>query len=183
MSLVTLLYIGGAGVVILALLVQNCRLLCCLKKGYRMSDARGNTIILLRGKVSPFCFFRIIVMSVEDYEQNRNFILTHEQEHIRLLHYLDLVVLAATCVVQWFNPFVWLLGKHLKSIHEYEADEAVINRGVDAKQYQKFLVAKVVGERMQLLANNLRQGSLKSRIVMMNQKESSRWKLLNLNYS
>lgn len=177
-SLVYYLYLGGAVVVTLVLLLQFCRLLYSLRKGIRMADDRGNTIVLLRGKVSPFCFFRTIVMSVDDYDHNRNFILTHEQEHIRLLHYLDLLIFVMTSILQWFNPFVWLLGKDLKAIHEYEVDKAVIHRGVDAIQYQKFLVHKAVGNRLQLFANNLTRGPLKSRIIMINQKKSSRWMML-----
>lgn len=177
-TIVTLFYLGGAGIVALVLMVQTCRLLCSLRKGIRMADDRGNIVILLKGKVSPFCFFHTIVMSVEDYEKNRYLILTHEQEHIRLRHYLDLVMLAATSVVQWFNPFIWVLGKELKTIHEYEVDEAIVSKGVDAIQYQKFLVVKATGNRLQLFANNLHQGSLKSRIIMMNQKKSSKWMAL-----
>lgn len=177
-AIVTLFYLGGTGIVALFLSVQTCRLLCCLRKGIRVGDGRGNTIILLRGKISPFCFFHNIVMGVEDYEKNRYFILAHEQEHIRLQHHLDLLLLAVTCVVQWFNPFVWLLGKKLKMLHEYEVDEAVVNQGVDTVQYQKFLVVKAAGSRLQLFANNLHQGSLKSRIIMMNQKKSSKWMAL-----
>ncbi len=179
-SIITYLYLGGAVFVFFGLLIQIWRMLYALRNGNRLADGRGNTIVLLNGKVSPFCFFRTIVMSVDDYEKNRLFILMHEQEHIRLLHYWDLVVLAVATIVQWFNPFVWLLGKKLKAIHEYEVDEAVINKGVDTTQYQKFLVFKAVGNRLQLFANNLNQGSLKSRIIMMNQKKSSRWRMLKV---
>ena len=81
-------------------------------------------------------------------------------------------------VVQWFNPFAWLLGRELKAIHEYEADEAVICQGIDAKQYQQLLVIKAVGNRLQLLANTLNHGSLKKRINMMQQQKSNRWRML-----
>ena len=117
-------------------------------------------------------------MSRNDYEQNRTFILTHEQEHIRLHHYADLTIITLATAMQWFNPFAWLLAKELKAIHEYEADEAVINKGIDATQYQKFLVVRAVGNRLQPFANNLNRGSLKQRIIMMNRKKSNRWMML-----
>ena len=117
-------------------------------------------------------------MSRNDYEQNRTFILTHEQEHIRLHHYADLTTITLANALQWFNPFAWLLAKELKTIHEYEADEAVINKGIDATQYQKFLVVRAVGNRLQPFANNLNRGSLKQRIIMMNRKKSNRWMML-----
>ena len=117
-------------------------------------------------------------MSVEDYENHRRNILTHEQEHIRMYHSYDLLLLQVVKVLQWFNPFVWLLENDLKALHEYQADEAVINQGIDAKQYQQLLVVKAVGNRLQPFANNLRRGSLKKRIIMMYQKKSNRWMML-----
>lgn len=44
---------------------------------------------------------------------------------------------------QWFNPASWLLKQELQNIHEYEADETVIEKGVDAKQYQLLLIKKL----------------------------------------
>lgn len=174
----TMVYLTGVFVVVFVAIVQSVGLMRNLRYGTHIEDGQGNTIVLHTGKVSPYCFFRYIVMSVDDYEHYRQFILTHEQEHIRLHHYVDLVILAIATALQWFNPFIWILGKELKAIHEYEADEAVINQGIDATQYQKFLVVKAVGNRLQLFANNLNRGSLKSRILMMNQKKSSRWMLV-----
>lgn len=172
------IYLLGVIGVMLVVGIQTIRLMLSLRHGVHFDDNQGNTIILQAGQVSPFCFFHYIVMSVSDYDHYRQFILTHEQEHIRLRHYVDLLVLAVATAVQWFNPFVWILGKELKAIHEYEADEAVINKGIDATQYQRFLVVKAVGHRLQLFANNLNRGSLKSRIVMMNHPRSSRWMML-----
>ena len=177
-DVVTGIYLLGVLGVVLVVGIQTVRLVLSLRHGARFDDNQGNTIVLQAGQVSPFCFFHYIVMSVSDYDHYRQFILTHEQEHIRLRHYVDLLVLAVVMAVQWFNPFVWILGKELKAIHEYEADEAVIGKGIDATQYQRFLVLKAVGHRLQLFANNLNRGSLKGRIVMMNQPRSSRWMML-----
>jgi hypothetical protein len=117
-------------------------------------------------------------MSVKDYETSRQYILTHEQEHIRLGHTYDLLLLQCMKTLMWFNPFIWFLSRDLKAVHEYEADQAVINHGIDAKSYQQLLVMKVVGNRLQPFTNNLNHGSLKKRIVMMYQKPSNRWLML-----
>ena len=77
--------------------------------------------------------------------------------------------------VQWFNPFVYLLGRDLKALHEYEADEAVLSFGIDAKTYQLLLVTKAVGSRLQTVCNNLSHHSLKKRIKMMHKNKSDRW--------
>ena len=76
------------------------------------------------------------------------------------------------------GTFVWFICRDLKSVHEYEADQAVINQGIDAKSYQQLLVMKVVGNRLQPFTNNLNHGSLKKRITMMYKKKSNRWLML-----
>ena len=172
------IYTIGVVAIFFITVVQTASLIQRLRKCEHIADNSGNTIVLTDYAISPFCFFHYIVMSRDDYANNRDFILTHEQEHIRLRHYIDLVVLQVATIIQWFNPFVWLIGKNLKTIHEFEVDEAVLNKGIDATQYQQFLVIKAVGNRLQPFANNLNKESLKRRIIMMNQKKSNRWMML-----
>ena len=177
-DIITCIYTIGVVAIFFITVVQTASLIQRLRKCEHIADNSGNTIVLTDYAISPFCFFHYIVMSRDDYANNRGFILTHEQEHIRLHHYIDLVVLQVATIIQWFNPFVWLIGKNLKTIHEFEVDEAVLNKGIDATQYQKFLVVKAVGNRLQPFANNLNKESLKRRIIMMNQKKSNRWMML-----
>ena len=177
-DIIICIYIIGVVAIFTMTVVQTASLILRLRKCEQIADNRGNTIVLTDYTISPFCFFHYIVMSRDDYANNRGFILTHEQEHIRLRHYIDLIILQVATIIQWFNPFVWLIGKNLKAIHEFEVDEAVLNKGIDATQYQKFLVVKAVGNRLQPFANNLNKESLKRRIIMMNQKRSNRWMML-----
>ena len=172
------IYIIGVVAIFFMTVVQTVRLTKQLRQCEHITDNRGNTIVLTDCATSPFCLFHYIVMSRDDYANNRSFILTHEQEHIRLRHSIDLIILQIATIIQWFNPFVWLIGKNLKAIHEFEVDEAVLNKGIDATQYQQFLVVKAVGNRLQPFANNLNKESLKRRIIMMNQKRSNRWMML-----
>ena len=172
------IYIIGVVAIFFMTVVQTVRLTKQLRQCEHITDNRGNTIVLTDCATSPFCLFHYIVMSRDDYANNRSFILTHEQEHIRLGHCIDLIILQVATIIQWFNPFVWLIGKNLKAIHEFEVDEAVLNKGIDATQYQKFLVVKAVGNRLQPFANNLNKESLKRRIIMMNQKKSNKWMML-----
>lgn len=171
-------YLAGVAVMMIITIIQVVNLVRLMRKGMRQTDEQGNTIILIHGDIPPFSIFKYIVMSVKDYETGRLYILTHEQEHIGLGHSYDLLLIQVLKIIQWFNPFVWFISRDLKTIHEYEADQAVINQGIDAKQYQLFLVKKVVGNRLQPFTNNLNHGSLKKRIAMMYQKKSNRWLML-----
>ena len=175
--LICIYTLGGVAMLSLTA-IQTMSLMLRLRRCEHITDNKGNVIVLTDYATSPFCLFHYIVMSHDDYANNRCFVLTHEQEHIRLRHYIDLIILQFAIILQWFNPFVWLIGKNLKAIHEFEVDEAVLNKGIDATQYQQFLVIKAVGNRLQPFANNLNKESLKRRIIMMNQKKSNRWMML-----
>ena len=175
--LICIYTLGGVAMLSLTA-IQTMSLMLRLRRCEHITDNKGNVIVLTDYATSPFCLFHYIVMSHDDYANNRCFVLTHEQEHIRLRHYIDLIILQFATIIQWFNPFVWLIGKNLKAIHEFEVDEAVLNKGINATQYQQFLVIKAVGNRLQPFANNLNKESLKRRIIMMNQKKSNRWMML-----
>ncbi len=73
------------------------------------------------------------------------------------------------------HPAMWLLRRELRAIHEYEADEAVLDSGVDARSYQMLLIKKAAGGRWYSIANSFNHSKLKNRITMMLRKKSSRW--------
>ena len=79
-------YMAGAAVMIIITIVQVVSLMRFMRGGLRHTDTQGNTVILLKGDFPPFSIFRYIVMSVNDYEYSRKYILAHEQAHIRLGH-------------------------------------------------------------------------------------------------
>lgn len=154
---------------------QLFRLFKEIKGGVHTKDELGNTIVIHGGNFAPYSFLHYIIINASDYEHLRQPILAHEQAHIRLGHTYDLLLLEAVKALQWFNPFVYLLGRDLKAVHEYEADNAVLNFGIDAKTYQLLLVTKAVGSRLQTVCNNLSHHSLKKRIKMMHKNNSNRW--------
>ena len=135
----------------------------------------GILLFTHRKQIAPFSWMKCIVLSEKDREEGGDAILTHERAHIRNYHSWDLL-LADVCVFfQWFNPAAWLLKQELQNIHEYEADEWVINQGIDAKKYQLLLIKKAVGARLYSIANSLNHSSLKKRIAMMIKKKSNPW--------
>ncbi|MBR2457918.1 MAG: M56 family metallopeptidase [Bacteroidaceae bacterium] len=144
-----------------------------IRHGIKTRDKYGNSIIIRGGNFAPYSFFRHIVMSAKDYENSRHPILTHEQAHIRLGHSWDILLLESVCTLQWFNPLVWMLARDLRAVHEYEADKAVLDLGIDATRYQQLLVIKAFGTRLQSVTNSLSHGSLKDRIIMMKKTKSS----------
>ena len=116
-------------------------------------------------------------------EESGEEILTHEMAHIRARHSVDMLICSFCVILQWFNHAVWLLKQELENIHEYEADESVINHGIDAKHYQLFLIKKAVGsQRFTSMANRFNHSKLKKRITMMLKRKSNPWARLKYLY-
>ncbi len=133
-------------------------------------------------EVAPFSWMKNIVISKNDLEENGDAILTHERAHIRNRHSWDLLLAEGCIFFQWFNPAAWLLKQELQTIHEYEADEWVIENGIDAKTYQLLIIKKAVGARLYSIANSFNHSSLKKRITMMIKKKSNPWARLKYLY-
>ena len=131
----------------------------------------------------PFSWMHSVVMWEGDLEGDAGeAILMHEKAHVLYGHSYDTLLMLAVEAVQWFNPVVWMMEMDLRCIHEYQADEYVLNHGVNAKNYQLYLIKKAVGSRLQSFANGLNQSTLKKRIAMMCNKKSTKWAVLKYMY-
>ncbi|MBO7538488.1 MAG: TonB family protein [Prevotella sp.] len=140
------------------------------------------TMICVTGNaaLAPFSWMHYIVMNRSDYETRDAAILTHERGHIRLHHSWDLILVDLLTAFQWFNPAMWMLRSDLRTIHEYEADGAVLSQGINARQYQYLLITKAGGIGGYSLANGITHSALKNRIHMMLHTKSPRRSLLKL---
>lgn len=169
------IYIIGVALFLVGEICSLVRLHRLISGKYSVTTAEGIKIVVIDDDVAPFSWFNNIVISRSDYESGRSEILIHEKAHIARRHSLDIMLCNMLLIFQWFNPAAWLLRRELQNIHEYEADEAVIQSGADASEYQLLLIRKAVGERLFSMANNLNHNSLKKRITMMLIKKSNPW--------
>ena len=181
-ALMLLVYIGGILFFVLRHLWSLGRMVRLLRASRRETLKGGITLFVHREKAAPFSWMNMIAVSEEDLEENRNAILTHERAHIKNCHSWDLLLAEVCIFFQWFNPAAWLLKQELQTIHEYEADEWVINNGIDAKTYQLLIIKKAVGARLYSIANSFNHSSLKKRITMMIKKKSNPWARLKYLY-
>lgn len=169
------IYIIGVALFLVGEICALVRLHRLISGKYSVTTAEGIKIVVIDDDVAPFSWFNNIVINRSDYESGRSEILIHEKAHIARRHSLDIMLCNMLLIFQWFNPAAWLLRRELQNIHEYEADEAVIQSGADASEYQLLLIRKAVGERLFSMANNLNHNSLKKRITMMLIKKSNPW--------
>ena len=181
-QVVLLVYLAG----ILFLVCRNIYSLICLFRlvhsGKHEKLEKGVTLVVHNQEIAPFSWMKYIVISRKDLEENGREILIHEMAHIHHRHLVDLLVADICIFFQWFNPGAWLLKQELQNIHEYEADETVINEGVNAKEYQLLLIKKAVGTRLYSMANSFNHSKLKKRITMMLKEKSNPWARLKYLY-
>ena len=181
-QIVLLVYWAG----ILFLACRNIYSLICLFRlvhsGKHEKLEKGVTLVVHNQEIVPFSWMKYIVISRKDLEENGREILIHEMAHIHHRHSVDLLVADICIFFQWFNPGAWLLKQELQNIHEYEADETVINEGVNAKEYQLLLIKKAVGTRLYSMANSFNHSKLKKRITMMLKEKSNPWARLKYLY-
>ena len=181
-QVVLLVYLAG----ILFLACRNIYSLICLFRlihsGKHEKLEKGVTLVVHNQEIAPFSWMKYIVISRKDLEENGREILIHEMAHIHHRHSVDLLVADICIFFQWFNPSAWLLKQGLQNVHEYEADETVINEGVNAKEYQLLLIKKAVGTRLYSMANSFNHSKLKKRITMMLKEKSNPWARLKYLY-
>lgn len=178
---VTLAFIYGVGalVTLIWLSLSTCRLIQLIRTSEKKQF--GNYVLVIpQQPTASFSWGKYIVISAADYSQQSEEILLHETMHLRNHHTLDLLFMQIFLLVYWFNPVVWLLKRELQEVHEFEADNGVINTGIDATKYQLLLVKKAVGTRLYSMANGFDHSKLKNRIGMMLKKRSNGWVRLRM---
>ncbi len=174
-------FVAGALVTLGHTLVGIVKVWRLISHSEQHREADGVVVCVTDRDVSPFSFYRYIVLSRSDYGtpplegQGMVAILAHERGHIRQRHTLDLLLVDTLTALQWFNPAMWMLRQDLRAIHEYEADAAVLSQGINMRQYQYLLIQKAVAACGYSVANGITHSTLKNRInMMLNNKKTTR---------
>ena len=167
------IYLAGMAGTLVLYIVSAWKMGRLIRKG-KAEEREGCRLVLLDEDIPSFSWGRKVVMSRKDLAENPA-IFTHERMHVKCRHSVDMILFLPLQLLLWWNPLVWITREELRLLHEYEADEGVIQNGIDATQYQLLLVRKAVGEHRFTLASGFQHAQLKNRIAMMLTTSSSRW--------
>lgn len=178
-SLWAVMLIGTYAIYVLTLIIGWSRGIIKARKFLRGKPRRrlSRTVWLVTHseQYGPFSWMNYIVISDSENGFARRASLRHEYSHVKLLHSIDLVVLLACTIV---NPVCWLVLQEIKIVHEYEADDEVINRyGIREQDYQRLLLIKAVGAEAYALASSFNL-NIKKRIIMMNKNKTRKSRLM-----
>lgn len=168
-----IVYFTGVSIFGARFIFQIGQLLWIVNK-YGITRHEGMRVVFVDSNYSPFSFFNIIFINRKEMNQeNIGEIIAHEQVHVRQNHSIDLILLEFLTIVQWFNPVIWFYRTSVKSVHEYLADEGVLQSGYNPVSYQQALLGQTLGIQVNDLTNNFNHSLLTKRFIMMTKNKSN----------
>ena len=179
LSIVLIVYLSG-------IVVLSCHEIISFLRLFRMiavSEKKridGVTICRIADDViAPFSWGNYIFMQDTELD-NSSCIYIHEKAHTDQRHWIDVLFSDFFCILLWYNPFAWMTRQLMKLNHEFEADEAVINSGIETYDYQRLLVVKAMGNSSIPIANSFAadKRSFCKRVLIMSKKRPSRKTML-----
>jgi len=176
-NILSLVVVAGMLIMLTRLLVQLFSFRRMMKKAKLIS---GDTINLyqVNEPIIPFSFgnavfFNVNLHTTEELEK----IIRHEFVHVKQRHSIDILFSEILCLLNWYNPFGWMIRTAIRQNLEFVADNQVLENGINKKQYQ-YLLLKVIGNNQFSIAQKFNFSSLKKRIAMMNKNKSAKLHLL-----
>jgi TonB-dependent SusC/RagA subfamily outer membrane receptor len=128
--------------------------------------------------IVPFSFGNSIFINRQQHsEQEMQEIIRHEFIHVKQKHTADMIWAEALCIINWYNPFAWMIRKVICQNLEFIADQQILKNGLDKKEYQ-YLLLKVAGGASFRITNQFNFSFLRKRITMMNKIKSAKLHLV-----
>jgi|GEM_PF-4758106 len=181
MAILTILYVVGFVIFFLVFLIQ---VVVLLTQRYNLNSFQTGKyrIVEMIKDTEPCSFLNYIFINPAKYDpETYDHIIEHEKAHIDQSHFVDKIIAELLVAVFWFNPFTWLLRKSISQNLEFLTDRSLLNQGIQKQNYQMSLLKVSVSNRPLNLTASYNSSFLKSRINMMNTKNSSivsAWKYL-----
>lgn len=135
---------------------------------------RSKNIVLLQKDLAPFSFWNTIYISEKSFSNSGidSRVFMHEEIHIQQKHSLDLIFIELTKAVLWINPFFYFYKSAMVNNHEFLADEEVINKNINIKNYQELILQEVLKQQNIPLTHQFNFNNTKKRFIMMTKQNS-----------
>jgi len=141
-----------------------------------------NRIIKKDQHDTAYSFFNKI--KLPDDVKDNNIVSLHEQVHARQWHSIDVLVIEAVMIINWFNPIVYFYRRAIKHIHEFIADDHATKQAANKADYALLLLTQTFHVPSHSLVNSFFNHSLlKQRIIMLQKDKSQRIKLIKYGLS
>lgn len=148
-----------------------------------IQNRNGYELIPTNGQWPSFTFLNLLFFddTIPYSEEEKNKVIAHEEVHIKQWHSLDIILMELLRAVFWINPVSWWLRNEIQQVHEFLADNNVLN-STNEKDYSS-LLAKMTLRQMSLSVGlHFNKSFTLKRIKMMRTPKSKlkNWKLHSL---
>ncbi|MGN6569280.1 MAG: M56 family metallopeptidase, partial [Flavipsychrobacter sp.] len=169
-TIIAAIYIAGALIKIILLAKETFQLRSYYKEG-KKTNVNGWLIIETGKAHGPFSISNyLFINSRTQYDSAQlEIILQHEQEHRRLLHVADLILIQLCSIIFWFQPFIYLYTRRLRMVHEYQADNTAAK---DEGIYSQLLIETSLLSTYTQLTHSFSRSPIKNRILMLQHRSS-----------
>jgi TonB family protein len=177
--LLLVLYVSGVLFVFTLMIKQGRSVFRAIKKSEIISFHPAK-LIKTSDYTSAFSFFSYVFVnpSITDVETKE--IMNHELVHIRQKHWFDLLLVQLLCMMQWFNPLVWIYIRFIRQNHEYLADKVALQLTSDPAVYRAVLLNQIFGTPVVSLVNSFNYSPNKKRFNMMKNIISSPYRKMKI---
>lgn len=173
-ALLTLIYLLASFVLIVRLLLNITKLIYWYY-AFPKSKQDNCTLVQLPAGKSTCSFFNCIFINEEGLDNSeKQQIITHEKIHASQYHSLDIILIELIGAVMWFNPFMWMIKREIRLVHEYLADDEVPHSDWEKIRYQALLLNQATGGKIISFSSQFNQSIIKKRIMMMEKQRSSK---------
>jgi len=141
------------------------------------------TIIRTKGKLPTSSFYKYLFWDDTQNlnEKESNFIIKHEEGHIRQKHTFDLIYLEILRIIFWFNPIFHGYKKAMLSVHEFLADEFAL-ANTNQQGFIALLGQQVLQKHNLTLSNHFSKSQTVKRIKMIKSEKKKpailRWTVM-----
>ncbi|MBP1669510.1 MAG: Gram-negative bacterial tonB protein, partial [Bacteroidetes bacterium] len=143
-----------------------------LVRRHGVKRRKGSFLVTIPDALPAFSFFNVLFINASvSADEKGNPVIQHELAHARQFHSADILLLELVKIVQWFNPFIYIVQRLVKETHEYLADEAVLEQNSDSAGYRLLLLSQVFGIQPGI-SNYFNHSLIKKRFTMMSKKKS-----------
>lgn len=166
-SLILASLFSGISLILLIRLVMQWVRLFKIKSNGQKTHWKRALVVYSNQVEAPFNFLNTIYLPAQSTVSEA--IIYHEFAHINHRHSIDILIVKGVWIIQWANPFLHLLLRELRNIHEYQADREVLKQGVELGDYRNVLLQNLFNTPQSFLVNSFYFSNLKNRYLMMTQ--------------
>ena len=129
----------GIAIMTMRLLIQFISFRRLMKKA-QFVQSNELRIYEVDENIIPFSFGRSIFINPALHNSAElQEIIKHEFIHVKQAHSIDIIWSELLCVLNWYNPFAWLLRRSIRQNLEFIADHKVLETGIEKKTISVFI--------------------------------------------